>query len=110
MRAFSYENQTYFVTVERIRIFISVFNVSVMNEIKPWGKIGAFLVMGISLIICSWILGHYWKRTHIQNETVKVTGLATKDFVSDLIVWRGNFSKKAPTLKEAYEGLKIDAG
>jgi len=80
-----------------------------MKEYKTWTKLGTVLVTGVSLILCSWILGHYWKRTHVQNETVKVTGLATKDFISDLIVWRGNFSRKATTLKEAYDGLKTDA-
>jgi hypothetical protein len=37
-----------------------------------------------------------------------VTGSATKSFISDLIVWRGSFSKKAKTSKEAFEKLKTD--
>jgi hypothetical protein len=43
-----------------------------------------------------------------KNNCISVTGSATKSFVSDLIVWRGYFSKKAITAKEAYEKLKID--
>jgi hypothetical protein len=43
-----------------------------------------------------------------QNDYIVVTGSATKSFVSDLIVWRGLFSKKAITTKEAYDKLKND--
>jgi hypothetical protein len=43
-----------------------------------------------------------------QNNYIVVTGSATKSFISDLIVWRGSFSKKAKTPKEAFERLKTD--
>jgi hypothetical protein len=43
-----------------------------------------------------------------QNDYIIVTGSATKSFVSDLIVWRGSFSKKAVTSKDAFEKLKND--
>jgi hypothetical protein len=37
-----------------------------------------------------------------------VTGLGKKDFVSDLIVWSGSFSKKSMILKDAYAALDSD--
>ena len=43
-----------------------------------------------------------------QNDYIIVTGSATKSFVSDLIVWRGTFSKKATTSKQAFEKLRND--
>jgi hypothetical protein len=43
-----------------------------------------------------------------QNNYIAVTGSATKSFASDLIVWRGSFSKKAKTSKEAFDRLKSD--
>jgi len=43
-------------------------------------------------------------------ETIVVTGLAEKDFNSDLIVWNGSYSRKSLELKEAYSQLKIDEG
>ena len=43
-----------------------------------------------------------------QNNYIIVTGSATKSFVSDLIVWRGYFSKKAFTTKEAFDQIKND--
>jgi hypothetical protein len=44
-----------------------------------------------------------------QNDYINVTGSATKSFVSDLIVWRGSFSKSAKTSKEAFVKLRNDA-
>jgi len=39
---------------------------------------------------------------------VEVTGLAEKNFSSDLIVWRGSFNKMNMSLKDAYQLLKED--
>jgi hypothetical protein len=44
-----------------------------------------------------------------QNNYILVTGSATKSFVSDLIVWRGSFSKKAATSKDAFARLRDDS-
>ena len=41
-------------------------------------------------------------------ETITVTGSAEKDFISDLIVWNGSFSRKSMDLKSAYAQLKED--
>ncbi|GAB2971507.1 hypothetical protein GCM10027049_01330 [Mucilaginibacter puniceus] len=41
-------------------------------------------------------------------ETIVVTGLAEKDFSSNLIVWRGTYSQKSMDLKTAYALLKAD--
>jgi hypothetical protein len=41
-------------------------------------------------------------------ETIVVTGLAEKDFTSNLIVWRGTYSQKSMDLKTAYALLKAD--
>ena len=47
-----------------------------------------------------------------QNDVggITATGSATCDFVSDLIVWRGNFSAYGQSAKDAYEIIKRDAG
>lgn len=41
-------------------------------------------------------------------ETISVTGSAEKDFASDLIVWKGSYSRKSMDLKSAYAQLKED--
>lgn len=39
-------------------------------------------------------------------QTISVTGMAEKDFDSDLIVWTGNYSKTGSDLKSVYAELK----
>jgi hypothetical protein len=68
----------------------------------------SFLVIGISFIIGLFILGNAYKYRSTTMETITVTGSAEKDFVSDLIVWRGSYSRKSMDLKSAYAQLKED--
>lgn len=63
----------------------------------------ACAVIGASLILTYGIRS----RNDFQN-VVSVTGLGSKNFVSDLIVWKGTFSRKNMDLKEAYATLDRD--
>jgi len=47
-------------------------------------------------------------RNQAQN-SVSVTGMASRDFVSDLIVWRGSYSVKDFNLASGYKKLEADA-
>jgi hypothetical protein len=67
------------------------------------------IILGISVIVCASIFSI--SLVSIRTKEVgyiTVTGSATTSFTSNLIVWRGSFSKKAGTPKEAYEKLKTD--
>ncbi len=66
------------------------------------------IVLGVALIISFWIAGASFKYKSRSTETIVVTGLAEKDFVSDLIVWNGSYSRKSLDLKSAYASLKQD--
>ena len=66
------------------------------------------LVIALAAILCFWILGTAYKYKFKSAETISVTGLAEKDFVSDQIVWTGNYSRKMLDLKSAYSLLKED--
>ncbi len=68
----------------------------------------AAIALGLSLIIAFWIAGGAFKYKSKSTETIVVTGLAEKDFVSDLIVWNGSYSRKAMDLKSAYAAVKVD--
>src|SRR6187549_3873382 len=68
----------------------------------------AAAVLGICGIIAFAVLGRAYKYRFTSTETISVTGLAEKDFVSDLIVWNGSYSRKSMDLKEAYSLLKQD--
>ena len=67
------------------------------------------LIIAAGIIIAAIILGGAWKRTHVGNENISVTGLAKQDFVSDIIVWEGYFTAESKSTKEAYTQLKKDA-
>jgi hypothetical protein len=72
-------------------------------------RIYSSIVLVIGIIITAVVLGGAWTRSHHKQETINVTGLANRDFVSDLIVWNGSFSAKSMNMQEAYAKLKRDA-
>jgi uncharacterized protein len=66
------------------------------------------LTIGIAFIIGLFIVANAYKSRAKAMETITVTGSAEKDFVSDLIVWNGSYSRKSMDLKSAYAQLKED--
>ncbi|MEO6523361.1 MAG: SIMPL domain-containing protein [Mucilaginibacter sp.] len=66
------------------------------------------LIIGISLILISLIFSGTYKYKFKDAENITVTGLAEKNFTSNLIVWKGDYSRKSPDLKSAYSLLKED--
>ncbi|MEY4593910.1 MAG: hypothetical protein RIQ47_320 [Bacteroidota bacterium] len=66
------------------------------------------IVLAIAIVATAWILGNSWNYRFKTQETISVTGLASKDFSSDLIVWNGNYSRKSLDLRSAYAQLKAD--
>lgn len=71
-------------------------------------NIGAAIAIGLALIITSVVLVSGIKQRNDYNDTIVVTGLGKKDFVSDLIVWSGSFSRLEMNLKDAYTKLDTD--
>src|SRR5688572_10666595 len=68
----------------------------------------AAAILGICLIVAVAIAGNAIKYRSRSTETIVVTGLAEKDFVSDLIVWQGSYSRRSFELQSAYTTLKSD--
>lgn len=64
--------------------------------------------VAIAVIASAWILGGAWRSTHPHMQKISVTGLAQRDFSSDLIVWRASFTRKAMSMKDAYPILRQD--
>lgn len=65
-------------------------------------------ILGLAIIIAFWIAASAIKYRSKSTETIVVTGLAEKDFISDIIVWNGSYSRKSLDLKTAYSSLKQD--
>ena len=71
-------------------------------------KLTPQLIWVATLLIVASILAYSVLHRNQFQHTISVTGLGTKDFESDLIVWSGSFSKKSYDLKEAYASLDKD--
>ncbi|TWI80670.1 hypothetical protein IQ13_3349 [Lacibacter cauensis] len=69
--------------------------------------IGAAII-AVAVIVGLYIIGNAYKYKFKSTETISVTGLAEKDFTSDLIVWSGSFNRYGFELKTAYATLKAD--
>lgn len=65
-------------------------------------------LIAISILLSSWIIGNAYKYKYNDKKRVVVTGKAEKNFVSDLIVWQGNYTRVNMDLKLAYSNLKND--
>jgi len=65
-------------------------------------------IIGICAVIAFALISNAYKYRSKTMETIVVTGLAEKDFNSDLIVWNGSYARKSFDLKEAYSTLKAD--
>lgn len=72
---------------------------------KPYIKT---TIITLASLVGVLILTAAYKYKYKANETITVTGLAERDFVSDQIVWNGNYSRKMMDLKAAYAQLKKD--
>lgn len=68
----------------------------------------AALIIGLAVVITSFIFAGAYKYKFRGEETITVTGLAEKDFQSDMITWSGEYSRKTSDLKTAYSLLKKD--
>lgn len=66
------------------------------------------IVFSIAIIIASVILGNAYVNRSKAIGSISVTGLGTKNFTSDLIVWEGSFTSSSKDLKTAFSRLEKD--
>ncbi|GGC74088.1 SIMPL domain-containing protein [Pedobacter quisquiliarum] len=66
------------------------------------------VIIGTCAVIAFALVSNAYKYRSKTMETIVVTGLAEKDFNSDLIVWSGTYARKSFDLKDAYSTLKND--
>lgn len=67
-----------------------------------------YIIIGISIITVALIGSRAFLDRYKSSEIIYVTGLGSEDFVSDLIVWQGSFSRKSTLLKDAYKEIDSD--
>jgi len=66
------------------------------------------VIIGISILLSAFVIAGAYTYKFKDKSRVMVTGKAEKDFVSDLIVWRGDYSRVSMDLKVSYATLKND--
>ena len=66
------------------------------------------IAISIAVILGCYILGNSYLQSKREPSKIAVTGLASRDFGSDMIVWSAGFSRRAFDLQEAFNALKAD--
>lgn len=66
------------------------------------------VIASITAVVITLILVFAFMNRNRANDVISVTGLAERDFISDLIVWTGRFTAHQLDLKEAFKELKRD--
>ncbi len=71
-------------------------------------KIKTSLIIGAAIVLTVWILGRSFKNRNENLDAISVIGLGTKDFISDEILWSGNFATNSSDIKTAYSKIISD--
>jgi hypothetical protein len=66
------------------------------------------IVLLAGIVVAAFILSGAYTYKFKQTEVITVTGAADTNFVSDLSVWSGTFSRTSFNMQEAYDALKKD--
>lgn len=66
------------------------------------------IIVALIAVAGTVILSNAYKYKYKVNESITVTGSAEKDFISDNIVWSGDYVRKNMELKAAYVSIKSD--
>lgn len=69
-------------------------------------QIIAIFVISVTLILCAFIFSNAIKHRNDAANVISVTGMAERNFESDLIVWKSQFTVKNMNLTTAYAELK----
>jgi uncharacterized protein len=72
------------------------------------GRIMRAGIIGASIILTALILGKALKNRNAAQDSISVTGLGSKDFISDEVYFSGSFSAKAPDAKTALATIEAD--
>ena len=78
------------------------------NEINYFKSALPTLIIGFAIVITALIFSNAYKLKFKNEEVISVTGLADKNFESDLIVWKAEYQRKSMDLKAAYAQIKND--
>ncbi len=80
-----------------------------MKKINEFSKLGVYIIFAVAIFSLAIVLsasGRYFFKG--SNSEISVTGSASLNFTSDLVVWSGSFTASNMDLKKAYAQIKND--
>jgi hypothetical protein len=96
-----------FANFDKFNIASNEFNKKIIELMeKRNGLLAPSIILGLVLIICTLILAGTWRKNYSAQETITVTGSASKDIISDLGVFKATLTANAPTQEAAYRKLE----
>ncbi len=72
------------------------------------GRIIRAGIIGASIIVTAIVLGRAVRNRNTSQDSISVTGLGSKDFISDEVYFSGSFSTKALDAKTALATIQLD--
>ena len=66
------------------------------------------ILIALAVVTSAYLLGSSYLKSKRRPSSISVTGLASRDFNSDLIVWTARYTKRALNLQDAFNALKMD--
>ena len=72
-------------------------------------KLAVTALIGMAIVLSAAILASGYKYKFVSAETILTTGLAEKEFTSDLAVWTVSYNNKSINKQEGFARLKKDA-
>ena len=93
-------------------MFVSIFWLLILSKVNKYSLSMKTslntIIIALAILFTALIFSNAFRNRSKSSNTISVTGLGSKDFVSDLIVWSGSFIRKSLILKEAYAELDKD--
>jgi len=80
---------------------------AIINKLPMKNHLNTIFI-ALAIVLSALLFSNAFKSKNKTRNTISVTGLGSRDFISDLIVWNGSFSKKNMNLKDAYAELDKD--
>ena len=80
-----------------------------MDNNRSWLGLSLLgLLLAVGIIISTLVISNTVERVKTQNQRITVKGFAERTITSDIVVWSGQITARAPELVTAYENLQAD--
>jgi uncharacterized protein len=94
---------------KEVKVFSPLFFVYIRNMKSIFNaRVFASLAVGLCVVLSAYVFMKGYRDRNGKDNVIHVTGMGSRNFDSDLIVWRGSFSKTSNDLAAASAALESD--